>query len=49
VFENEPHVPEALRSSERVLLTPHVASATIETRTAMADLVLRNLDAQFAL
>ena len=49
VFENEPHVPEALRSSQRVLLTPHVASATIETRTAMADLVLRNLDAQFAL
>jgi lactate dehydrogenase-like 2-hydroxyacid dehydrogenase len=44
VFENEPHVPAALRSSERVLLTPHVASATVETRKAMADLVLQNLD-----
>jgi lactate dehydrogenase-like 2-hydroxyacid dehydrogenase len=49
VFENEPHVPQALRSSERVLLTPHVASATVETRNAMADLVLHNLDALFAL
>jgi lactate dehydrogenase-like 2-hydroxyacid dehydrogenase len=44
VFENEPYVPAALRSSERVLLTPHVASATVETRKAMADLVLQNLD-----
>ncbi|HTV77337.1 MAG TPA: 2-hydroxyacid dehydrogenase [Steroidobacteraceae bacterium] len=43
VFANEPHVPEALRSSERVLLTPHVASATVESRTAMADMVLGNL------
>jgi|SRR5665213_49779 len=48
VFEHEPHVPEALRTSERVLLTPHVASATVETRNAMADLVLHNLDALFA-
>jgi lactate dehydrogenase-like 2-hydroxyacid dehydrogenase len=48
VFENEPHVPEALRSSERVLLTPHVASATVETRNAMAEVVLHNLDALLA-
>lgn len=47
VFENEPHVPEALRSSERVLLTPHVASATLETREAMAQVVLHNLDRLF--
>jgi lactate dehydrogenase-like 2-hydroxyacid dehydrogenase len=45
VFENEPHVPEALRSSSRVVLTPHMASATVETRIRMADVVLENLDA----
>ena len=47
VFANEPHVPEALRNSERVLLTPHVASATVETRKAMADMVLHNLNSLF--
>ena len=45
VFEDEPRVPEALRASARTLLTPHIASATVETRRAMADLVLANLDA----
>lgn len=45
VFENEPQVPESLRASSKVVLTPHIASATIETRTAMADLVIANLDA----
>ena len=45
VFENEPHVPEALRASARVVLTPHTASATVETRARMADVVLENLDA----
>ncbi len=45
VFENEPHVPDALRTSDRTVLTPHIASATVETRKAMADLVLANLDA----
>jgi lactate dehydrogenase-like 2-hydroxyacid dehydrogenase len=45
VFEEEPQVPEALRTSDRVMLTPHIASATVETRLAMADLVLANLTA----
>ena len=45
VFDNEPHVPEALRKNPRVVLTPHMASATVETRTRMADVVLENLDA----
>jgi lactate dehydrogenase-like 2-hydroxyacid dehydrogenase len=45
VFEAEPVVPEALRTSSKVVLTPHMASATIETRQAMAELVLANLDA----
>jgi lactate dehydrogenase-like 2-hydroxyacid dehydrogenase len=48
VFENEPHVPEGLRHSPRVVLTPHMASATVETRTRMSDLVLQNLDAYIA-
>ncbi len=45
VFEAEPQVPEALRTSPKVVLTPHIASATVETRAAMAALVLENLDA----
>lgn len=45
VFENEPHVPDALRRLPNTVLTPHVASATHETRRHMADLVLANLDA----
>jgi lactate dehydrogenase-like 2-hydroxyacid dehydrogenase len=48
VFAHEPQVPDGLRHSGRVLLTPHIASATVETRTAMADVVLRNLDAHFS-
>lgn len=47
VFENEPTVPEELFGLENVVLLPHVGSGTIETRTAMADLVLGNLDAHF--
>ncbi|CAN7601985.1 2-hydroxyacid dehydrogenase [Acidovorax sp. LjRoot117] len=45
VFEDEPRVPEALMVLDNVVLTPHTASATHETRRAMADLVLENLDA----
>ncbi|SFK27015.1 Lactate dehydrogenase [Sphingomonas sp. NFR04] len=48
VFADEPHVPEALRSMEQVVLAPHQGSATAETRAAMAALVLANLDAHFA-
>jgi len=43
VFEAEPKVPEALFAMENVLLLPHVASATHETRRAMGDLVTDNL------
>ncbi len=43
VFEDEPRVPEALFALDNVVLTPHVASATHETRRAMADLLLENL------
>lgn len=48
VFENEPHVPAELIASERVVLLPHVGSATHETRQAMAQLVVDNLAAHFA-
>jgi lactate dehydrogenase-like 2-hydroxyacid dehydrogenase len=48
VFADEPHVPEALRALEQVVLAPHQGSATQETRSAMAALVLANLDAHFA-
>ena len=48
VFAAEPRVPEALWSMPNVVLTPHIASATIDTRRAMAELVLANLDAHFS-
>jgi hydroxypyruvate reductase len=41
-------VPARLLAMEQVTLLPHVASATHETRQAMADLVLENLAAYFA-
>jgi len=43
VYENEPHIPEALREMHNVVLLPHVASASIETRRAMGDLAVDNL------
>ncbi|QHC36538.1 2-hydroxyacid dehydrogenase [Komagataeibacter xylinus] len=48
VFAHEPDVPEALRTSPRTVLQPHRASATIETRLAMGELVVANLAAHFA-
>ncbi|HTG39435.1 2-hydroxyacid dehydrogenase [Sphingomonas sp.] len=48
VFADEPDVPRALIDSDRTLLTPHIASATVETRRAMAALLLDNLDAGLA-
>ena len=42
VYENEPAVHAELLKLENVLLAPHLASATVETRTAMADLAVRN-------
>jgi glyoxylate reductase len=42
VFEEEPAVHRELLTLENVVLTPHVGSATTDTRTAMADLAVRN-------
>lgn len=48
VFADEPNVPQALIDSDRCVLTPHVASATVETRNAMAELMIANLSAVLA-
>ena len=48
VFADEPNVPEALLALNNVVLQPHRASATFDTRIAMGDLVLANLAAHFA-
>jgi hydroxypyruvate reductase len=43
VFEHEPHVPPALMALDNVVLLPHLASGTHETRHAMAERVFDNL------
>ena len=48
VFDSEPKVPEALFTMDQVVLQPHVASATHETRMAMGVLTADNLRAHFA-
>jgi hydroxypyruvate reductase len=48
VFDQEPTVPPALFALDNVVLAPHVASGTNETRRAMGELTLSNLDAFFA-
>jgi hydroxypyruvate reductase len=48
VFADEPNVPHELLTMDNVVLTPHVASGTIQTRQAMADLAYANLEAHFA-
>src|SRR6185437_1009767 len=48
VFADEPRAPEALFAMDNVILQPHQASATHETRTAMGQLMIDNLKAHFA-
>ncbi|MFS2008619.1 2-hydroxyacid dehydrogenase [Azospirillum sp. CT11-132] len=48
VFADEPNVPEGFYGLDNVVLQPHQASATVETRMAMGQLVLDNLEAFFA-
>jgi glyoxylate reductase len=43
VFADEPHVPERLLELSNVVLTPHVASATVETRAAMTRVLVDNV------
>lgn len=42
VYEREPEVESALLALENVVLSPHLGSATVETRAAMAELAARN-------
>jgi lactate dehydrogenase-like 2-hydroxyacid dehydrogenase len=48
VFDDEPHVPRALIDLPRVVLQPHHASGTHETREAMGRLTLDNVAAHYA-
>ena len=48
VFEDEPRVHPSLLGRDDVVLLPHVGSATVETRTAMADLAADNVLAVLA-
>jgi len=43
VFENEPKMAEGLKDLPNTVLTPHIASATEETRGAMSELACRNI------
>jgi len=47
VFENEPHVDTRFQALDNVVLFPHHASGTVETRGAMSQLVVDNLKAHF--
>jgi glyoxylate reductase len=42
VFENEPEVHPGLLELENAVLVPHIGSATVETRAAMAELAAKN-------
>jgi len=48
VYENEPMVPDALLAQSNLVLLPHIGSATDQTRKAMGQLVIDNLQAYFA-
>ncbi|TQM36751.1 2-hydroxyacid dehydrogenase [Pseudonocardia cypriaca] len=43
VYENEPEVHDGLRALPNVVLAPHLGSATVETRTRMAELAVENV------
>lgn len=47
VFENEPNIDPRFLALENVVLQPHQASATVETRRAMGELQIDNLRAFF--
>lgn len=47
VFAKEPHVPDALKQMENVVLLPHIGTATHHTRGLMAQLVIDNVISWF--
>jgi lactate dehydrogenase-like 2-hydroxyacid dehydrogenase len=48
VFENEPRVSPALLALPNVIVQPHHGSGTVETRTAIGQLMIDNISAHFA-
>lgn len=48
VFPDEPNVAAEFLTMENVILEPHIASTTVETRMAIGDMVLDNLAAHYA-
>jgi glyoxylate reductase len=48
VYENEPDVSDSLRGLDNVVLAPHLGSATVQTRTWMAELAVANVVAVLA-
>lgn len=48
VFANEPNVPARLLTDERVIVLPHLGSATVQTREAMGDSMLNALTKHFS-
>src|SRR5207247_6110626 len=47
VFENEPAVEPELMTMENVVILPHIASASLKTRTLMATMASNNIVAHF--
>jgi len=47
VFEDEPNIPAPLCQFDNVVLLPHLASNTVETRQEMADLAVNNIRRYF--
>lgn len=45
VYVDEPRVPEALLTAPNVVVLPHIASGTVETRLAMEEVVFKNIAA----
>jgi len=43
VFEHEPHVPDAFRALENVVLLPHLGTAAQEVREAMGQMAIDNI------
>ncbi|KAG6582577.1 glyoxylate/hydroxypyruvate reductase HPR3-like [Cucurbita moschata] len=48
VFENEPRIPEELFHLDNVVLTPHVAVGTYESRMELSKLMVENLETFFS-
>lgn len=43
VFEHEPKIPQELLKMDRVVLTPHIGTSTLEARTHMAEVASQNI------